>query len=87
MPDDIKDDEQKQEENFEIFVSMICSSPKVENWIIDNLSLATINSKFNQIYSQLKNGTAAQQRQQSGITDDQIRSIAERVAANGGLAF
>ena len=87
MPDDIKDDEQKQEENFEIFVSMICSSPKVENWIIDNLSLGTINSKFNQIYSQLKNGTAAQQRQQSGITDDQIRSIAERVAANGGLAF
>lgn len=87
MPDDIKDDEQKQEENFEIFVSMICSSPKVENWIIDNLSIATINSKFNQIYSQLKNGTAAQQRQQSGITDDQIRSIAERVAANGGLAF
>lgn len=59
MPDDIKDDEQKQEENFEIFVSMICSSPKVENWIIDNLSLGTINSKFNQIYSQLKNGTAS----------------------------
>jgi len=87
MPDEEKDNEEKLEYNFQYFVNAICTSPHTSAWVMDNFSLPTINSKFNEIYSQLKNGTAKQYRQQSGITDDQIRSIAERVAENGGLAF
>lgn len=87
MPEEQKNDEAKLEENFQIFINTIFHSKILGAWITDNLSLPIINDKFNEIYSQLKNGTAKQYRQQSGITDDQIRSIAERVAENGGLAF
>ena len=59
MPDDEKDNEEKLEYNFQYFVNAICTSPHTSAWVMDNFSLPTINSKFNEIYSQLKNGTAS----------------------------
>ena len=89
MPEDIKDDEQELEHNFQIFIQVICTSTHVDSWVMDNLSLKIINSKFNEIYNQIKNGrtTAKPKQQQQGVTDEYIRRTAEQVAANGGLAF
>lgn len=57
MPEDEKNDEQKLETNFQVFTNAIMSSmQKLNVWVYDNLSLPIINSKFNEIYSQLKNG-------------------------------
>lgn len=60
MPDDLKENEDELVQNFTVFIQAIIHSGKVERWILDNLSLPVINSKFNEIYSQLKNGTAKQ---------------------------
>lgn len=87
MPDDLKENEDELVQNFTVFIQAIIHSGKVERWILDNLSLPVINSKFNEIYSQLKNGTTRQQQQQNGPTDDFLRRVAAEVAANGGLAF
>lgn len=56
MPDDLKNNEDEIESNFSIFIRAILTSGRVEKWVLDNFSLPTINSKFNEIYSQLKNG-------------------------------
>lgn len=60
MSDDLKENEDELVQNFTVFIQAIIHSGKVERWILDNLSLPVINSKFNEIYSQLKNGTAKQ---------------------------
>lgn len=60
---------------------------KPDKWIDEKFSLSNINSQFNEIYSQLKNGKPRQQQQQTGPTDDFLRRVAEDVAANGGPAF
>ena len=36
-----------------------------DNWILDNLELSIINSKFNQIISQIKNGKSTNNNGQS----------------------
>ena len=61
MPDDLKENEDELVQNFTVFIHAIIHSGKVERWILDNLSIPVINSKFNEIYSQLKNGTSRQQ--------------------------
>lgn len=60
MPENERFENHAIAENFKIFIEAIFNSGRVEKWIIDNLSLSIINSKFNEIYSQLKNGTAKQ---------------------------
>lgn len=87
MPDEDKDNDDAIAFNFDAFIQAILNSGRVEKWIIDNFSLPVINSKFNEIYSQLKNGTARQQQQQRGPSDEYIQRIAAELAANGGLAF
>lgn len=42
-----------------------------DNWILDNLSIPTINSRFNEIFSQIKNGTNAKQNTKG---DSQFRT-------------
>lgn len=61
MPPEEQNDEQKLEDNFQAFINTILFTNQLHNtWIIDNLSLSLINSKFNEIYSQLTHGTARQ---------------------------
>jgi hypothetical protein len=61
MPQEEQNDEQSLEGNFQAFVNTILFTNQLHNtWIIDNLSLSLINSKFNEIYSQLTHGTAKQ---------------------------
>ena len=59
MPEEQKKDEAKLEENFQIFINTIFHSKILGAWITDNLSLPIINDKFNEIYSQLKNGKSS----------------------------
>ena len=89
MPHEEQDNEQKIEDNFQAFINTILFTNGLRNtWIIDNLSLSLINSKFNEIYSQLTHGQAKHNEQQStGVSDEYIQRIAAEVAANGGLAF
>ena len=61
MPQEEQNDEQKIEDNFQAFINTILFTNQLHNtWIIDNLSLSLINSKFNEIYSQLTHGTTKQ---------------------------
>lgn len=61
MPQEEQNDEQKLEDNFQAFINTILFTNQLHNtWIIDNLSLSIINSKFNEIYSQLTHGTTKQ---------------------------
>lgn len=61
MPHEEQNDEQKIEGNFQAFINTILFTNGLRNtWIIDNLSLSLINSKFNEIYSQLTHGTTKQ---------------------------
>lgn len=55
------------------------------DWLI-NQDPKVIASKFNTIYTTLRNGKPSTNRQQ-GVTDEYIRGIAERLAETGGLAF
>lgn len=59
MPEEQKTDEAKLEENYQIFINTIFHSKILGAWITDNLSLPIINDKFNEIYSQLKNGKSS----------------------------
>ena len=59
MPEEQKKDDAKLEENFQIFINTIFHSKILGAWITDNLSLPIINDKFNEIYSQLKNGKSS----------------------------
>ena len=61
MPDEDKNNDDALEYNFTAFIHAILNSGKVEKWVLDNFSLPVINSKFNEIYAQLKNGTSRQQ--------------------------
>ena len=61
MPPEEQNNEQSLEGNFQAFVNTILFTNQLHNtWIIDNLSLSIINSKFNEIYSQLTHGTTKQ---------------------------
>ena len=53
-------DDDSIEVAFQIFInSLICIKP--DKWIDAHFSIPNINSKFNEIYAQLKNGTSRQQ--------------------------
>lgn len=81
LPGDEKENEEVIVQNFSIFIHMICTSGKVEKWIVDNLSLSNINSKFNEIYSQLKNGR--QQHQNARDDEQSFFDELERRYGNG----
>ena len=78
MPDEEKDNEESLETNFTAFIQAILNSGKVEKWVLDNLSLPVINSKFNEIYAQLKNGTSRQQNNGSDPNCRISRDFIER---------
>lgn len=61
MPYEDKNNDDALEYNFTAFIHAILNSGKVEKWVLDNFSIPVINSKFNEIYAQLKNGTSRQQ--------------------------
>lgn len=75
MPDNEKNNEDMLEYNFTAFIRAILNSGKVEKWVLDNFSLPVINSKFNEIYSQLKNGTSRQYGTTKLTTADERRTI------------
>lgn len=63
-------------DNFEIFIQMIFT--KSDDWIKANVSPALVHSKFNEIYTQLKNGTKNGNKQSvtnSGNARDNIEFI------------
>lgn len=79
-------DDDSIEVAFQIFInSLICIKP--DKWIDAHFSIPNINSKFNEIYSQLKNGTSRQQpnngiNQNGGITRDWLE---QRMREAAGL--
>lgn len=85
MPDEEKDNEESLETNFTAFIQAILNSGKVEKWVLDNLSLPVINSKFNEIYAQLKNGTSRQQNNGSDPNCRISRDFIERTMREAGL--
>lgn len=86
MPDEEKDNEESLETNFTAFIQAILNSGKVEKWVLDNLSLPVINSKFNEIYAQLKNGTSRQQTNNGSDPNCRIsRDFIERTMREAGL--
>lgn len=84
MPPEQKNDTEQLKFNFRFFVQKIFTSQ--DNWLRTNATPQVIASKFNEIYTSLKNGKPRQQ-QQTGPTDDFLRRVAAEVEANGGLAF
>ncbi len=42
--------------NMELFCR---KAAKADSWVADNLSVAIINSKFNELYTKIKNGKSA----------------------------
>lgn len=87
MPDEDKNNDNVLEYNFTAFIQAILNSGKVEKWVLDNLSLPVINSKFNEIYAQLKNGTSRQQQPNNGSDPNCriSRDFIERTMREAGL--
>lgn len=81
MPDEDKNNDDAIAFNFDAFIQAILNSGRVEKWIIDNFSLPVINSKFNEIYSQLKNGR--QQHQNARDDEQSFLDELERRYGNG----
>lgn len=81
MPKEDKNNEDAIAFNFDAFIQAILNSGRVEKWIIDNFSLPVINSKFNEIYSQLKNGR--QQHQNARDDEQSFFDELERRYGNG----
>ncbi len=59
--------------NMELFCRKACEA---DSWVADNLSPAIINSKFNELYTKIKNG---RKRQQQGVSDEYRRRLAEQL--------
>jgi hypothetical protein len=85
MSDDLKENEDELVQNFTVFIQAILHSGKVEKWVLDNLSLPVINSKFNEIYAQLKNGTSRQPNNGSDPNCRISRDFIERTMREAGL--
>lgn len=81
LPEEDKNNEDAIAFNFDAFIQAILNSGRVEKWIIDNFSLPVINSKFNEIYSQLKNGR--QQHQNARDDEQSFFDELERRYGNG----
>jgi hypothetical protein len=79
-------DDDSIEVAFQIFInSLICIKP--DKWIDAHFSIPNINSKFNEIYSQLKNGTSRQQQPNNGSDPNCriSRDFIERTMREAGL--
>lgn len=58
--------------NMELFCR---KAAEADPWVADNLSPALINSKFNELYTKIKNG----RKKQQGVSDDYRRRLAEQL--------
>ena len=77
-------DDDSIEVAFQIFInSLICIKP--DKWIDAHFSIPNINSKFNEIYAQLKNGTSRQQNNGSDPNCRISRDFIERTMREAGL--
>ena len=56
MDEGERENEDKLLINFQCFINAIFTSRNLDNWTRDNVSMTLINSKFNEIYTTLKNG-------------------------------
>ena len=84
MPESDKSNADAVKDNFRIFVHLTLTT---DGWYRANGTPQVISSKFNELYSQLKNGKQQHRQQQQGVSDEYLRRIAAEVAAEGGLAF
>lgn len=75
------EDKQTDEDILKAFVFMLNNIS--DNWILDNLELSIINSKFNQIISQIKNGKSTNNNGQSNKGFDIRKNTWIAEALNG----
>lgn len=66
MPESEKENKEKIKHNFQAFIHRIFSCG--DRWLFDNATPVIINSKFNEIYSTLKNGNKQPTAQPSGTS-------------------
>ena len=59
MDEGERENEDKLLLNFQCFINAIFTSRNIDNWTRDNVSMSLINSKFNEIYTTLKNGKSS----------------------------
>ena len=84
MPESDKGNTEVIKDNFRIFVHLTLTT---DGWYRANGTPQVISSKFNELYTQLKNGKQQHRQQQQGVSDEYLQRIAAEVAAEGGLAF
>ena len=88
MTEDEKDDENKLYAAYTAFINAIFYGSHVDEWIKDNSSLTIINSKFNEIYNQIKNGHGKQGTNRSGKGNARISAdYVQKVMREAGLAL
>lgn len=88
MTEDEKDDENKLYAAYTAFINAIFYGSHVDEWIKDNSSLTIINSKFNEIYNQIKNGHGKQGTNRSGKGNARISAdYVQKTMREAGLAF
>lgn len=59
--------------NMELFCRKACEA---DSWVADNLSPAIINSKFNELYTKIKNGRT---KPNQGVSQEYRRKLAEQL--------
>ena len=59
--------------NMELFCRKACEA---DSWVADNLSPAIINSKFNELYTKIKNGRT---KPNQGVSQEYRRRLAEQL--------
>ena len=84
MPESDKSNADAVKDNFRIFVHLTLTT---DGWYRAHGTPQVISSKFNELYTQLKNGKQQHRQQQQGVSDEYLQRIAAEVAAEGGLAF
>lgn len=87
MPEAERDHEDIVLANFKAFANAIFYGDRIDGWLRDNLSLSIINSKFNEIHNQLRNGKSRKDTNNSSNADDRRVSkdfLAELMRAAGG---
>ena len=88
MTEDEKDDENKLYAAYTAFINAIFYGSHVDEWIKDNSSLTIINSKFNEIYNQIKNGHGKQSTNRSGKGNARISAdYVQKVMREAGLTL
>lgn len=87
MPEAERDHEDIVLANFKAFANAIFYGGRIDGWLRDNLSLSIINSKFNEIHNQLRNGKSRKDTNNGSNADDRRVSkdfLAELMRAAGG---